>query len=47
MNAIIKKLTNEDIQALNAAGLNGEYLVESGYYKITLVDRPDIYCYTN
>ena len=47
MNAIIKKLTNEDIQALNAAGLNGEYLVEFGYYKITLADRPDIYCYTN
>ena len=46
MEAIIKKLTREDIQAVDSDGLNGQHLVEYGYYKITLVDRPEIYCYT-
>ena len=46
MEAIIKKLTREDIQAVDSGGLNGQHLVEYGYYKITLVDRPEIYCYT-
>lgn len=46
MDAIIKKLTREDIQAVDSDGLNGQYLVENEYYKITLKDRPEIYCYT-
>ena len=45
MDAIIKKLTRDDIQAVDSDGLNGQHLVEYGYYKITLVDRPEIYCY--
>lgn len=43
MDAIIKKLTRDDIQAVDFDGLNGQHLVEYGYYKITLVDRPEIY----
>ena len=46
MNAVVKKLTAEDIPALKADGLNGEYLVEYGYYKVSLADDPSIYCYT-
>ena len=36
MDAIIKKLTRDDIQAVDSDGLNGQHLVEYGYYKITL-----------
>lgn len=46
MNAIIRKLTSGDIQSIDDEGLNGKHLVEYGYYKISLVDRPEIYCYT-
>ena len=45
MKAIVRKLTKEDIKPINEEGLNGESLVDYGYYKVSLVENPDIYCY--
>lgn len=41
----IRKLTKEDVPLLNGEGQNGPHLVEYGYYKISLVEDPEIYCY--
>ena len=46
MNVIVEKLTHKDIPAIDADNLNGEHLVEYGYYKVSLADRPELYCYT-
>lgn len=46
MDAIFKKLTKEDIPSIEADGFNGQHMVDFGYYKITLTDRPDVFCYT-
>lgn len=41
----IKELMPADVSSLNADGQNGYHLVEYGYYKISLIDHPEIYCY--
>ena len=46
MNAVVRKLTAEDIPFLNAEGLNGEHLFDYGYYKVSLAEDPSLYCYT-
>lgn len=45
MNAIVRRLTPEDVEELNTEGLNGMHLIEDDYYKIVLVDDPSVYCY--
>lgn len=47
MKAIYKRITAENIPTINAEGLNGEYLAQNGYYRITLEDRPEVYAYAN
>ncbi len=45
MKANVRKLTVDDIPAIDVEGLNGKSLVEYGYYKVSLSENPEIYCY--